>query len=69
MPEDIRYLVLRYCYWKGTYEMFRKQSDRGWLHSKDGTVKIPIEPLNRTETVKFCGYTLSLKIGGRKRKS
>lgn len=44
--------------------MFRKQSDRGWLHSKDGTIKISLTPLNRTETVKFCGYTLSVEIGG-----
>lgn len=66
VPEDIKYLVLRYCYWKGTYEMFREQRKRGWLHSKDGTIKIPIEPLNRTETVKFFEYTLAVEISGTK---
>lgn len=66
VPEDIRYLVLRYCYWKGTYEMFREQSDRGWLHPTDGTIKIPIEPLGRTEKVKFFEYTLAVEIGGTK---
>jgi len=66
VPEDIRYLVLRYCYWKGTYEMFREQSKCGWLHPKDGTIKIPIEPLNRTETVKFFDHTLAVEINGTK---
>ncbi len=67
VPEDIRYLVLRYCYWKGDEETYSRQShsDNG-LHSKDGTIKIAIEPLNRTEKIKFYGYTLSVEICGTK---
>jgi len=32
--------------------------------TKDGTIKIPIEPLGRTETIKFCDYTFSVNISG-----
>jgi hypothetical protein len=61
--EDIKYLVLRYCYWKGDNERLRN-SAREILVSKDGTIKFALEPLNRTETVHFFGYTLSIQIGG-----
>lgn len=62
VPEDIKYLVLRYCYWKGETDKLYKPDEL--IYSKDGTVKIAIEPLNRTEDVSFFGYTLSVEIDG-----
>lgn len=62
VPEDIKYLVLRYCYWKGEG---RKLWD-DTIYSQDGTIKIALEPLNRIETVKFFGYTFSVEIAGTK---
>lgn len=63
VPEDIKYIVLRYCYWKGKTTKLRRSS---YLFSQDRTVKLKLEPLNRTETVKFCGITLNMEIGGTK---
>lgn len=60
VPENIRYLVLRYAYWKGQ----QKQNDT--VYSKDGVIKLAIEPLNRKETVPFFGYTFSVEFGGSK---
>lgn len=62
VPEDIKYLVLRYCYWKGN----KIKLKRGTLFSQDRTVKLALEPLNRTETVKIFGITLYVEIGGTK---
>lgn len=64
--EDIKYLVLRYCYWKGAHKMLEEQYNHGCMRSKDGTIKIAIEPINRTENVPFFGYTLSVEIAGAK---
>ncbi len=66
VPEDIKFLVLRYCYWKGDSDTLVEQLHNGCIHSLDGTIKIPIEPLGRTETVAFCGYTLSVEFSGTK---
>ena len=63
VPEDLKYLVLRYCYWKGNSVKLRRRS---YLYSQDRTVKLALEPLNRIETVNFCGITLYAEIGGTK---
>ncbi len=60
VPEEIKYLVLRYSYWKGETDKLYKSDE--FICSKDGTVKIAIEPLNRTEAVPFFGYMLSVEI-------
>ena len=60
VPEDIKYLVLRYCYWKGN----KIKLKRGTLFSQDRTIKLALEPLNRTETVKIFGITLYAEIAG-----
>lgn len=62
VPEDVKYLVLRYCYWKGT----RTKLKGKYLFSQDRTIKLELEPLNRTETVKIFGITLYLEIAGTK---
>ncbi len=62
IPEDVKYLVLRYCYWKGEY---RKLYDNN-LFSKDGSLKLELFPLGRTETVDIFGYTFSVEFGGTK---
>ena len=61
VPEDIKYLVLRYCYWKGETKKVGR-----YLYSQDRTVKLKLEPLNRTETVKIFGITLYAEIAGTK---
>lgn len=62
VPEDVKYLVLRYCYWSGkSGKRYNKD-----IYSKDGTIKIAIEPLNRAETVPFFGHTLLVELGGTK---
>ena len=60
IPEDIQYFVLRYAYWKG------EEKPDDFQYSKDGVIKLAIEPLNRTEEIKFFGYTLSIEFGGSK---
>lgn len=62
VPEDIKYLVLRYCYWKGKYENRWKDDN----FSQDGTVKLSIFPLNRRETVHIYRYTFVVEFGGTK---
>jgi len=52
--------VLRYSYWKGETDKLYKPDE--FICSKDGTVKIAIESLNRTEAVPFFGYMLSVEI-------
>lgn len=64
VPEDIKYLVLRYCYWKGETDKLHMPEE--FICSKDGTKKIAIEPLDRTEAIPFFGCTLSLEFGGTK---
>lgn len=36
------------------------------MYSKDGTIKLAIEPFNRTEKVSFFGHTLLVELGGNK---
>lgn len=60
VPDDIKYVVLRYCYWKGKES--KLQND--YLFSKDGTVKLALFPLERVETVRLCGNTYSVAFGG-----
>ncbi len=62
VPEDIKYIVLRYCYWKGE----TKKVSGHYLYSQDRTIKLSLEPLNRTETVKIFGITLCAEIAGTK---
>ena len=62
VPEDVKYLVLRYCYWKGK----RTKLCGEYLFSQDRTVKLALEPLNRSETVKIFGITLYVETGGTK---
>ncbi len=68
VPEDIKYLVLRYCYWKDKTEKlntcYAYKSNE--LYSKDGTIKLAIEPQNRTEKVSFFGHTLLVEFSGNK---
>ena len=64
VPEEIRYLVLRYCYWKGKTEKLYRQN--AFLYSKDGTIKIALEPLGRTERITFFEYILLVEIDGTK---
>lgn len=62
VPEDTKYLVLRYCYWKGN----KAKLAGSYLFTQDRTIKLSLEPLNRTETVMFYGITLYAEIGGTK---
>ncbi len=66
VPENIKYLVLRCCYWKGeTKELNTFYADKyNELYSKDSTIKLSLNPLNRCEKVKFYGYTLQIDFGG-----
>ena len=65
VPEPIKYLTLRYCYWQGETDKLH-MPDEEFIYSKDGTKKIAIEPLGRTERISFFGYTLSVDISGTK---
>ena len=62
VPEDIKYIVLRYCYWKGEKIQLYDES----LFSQDRTIKLPLDPLNRTETVNLFGIPLIVEINGPK---
>lgn len=62
VPEDIKYLVLRYAYWKG--KRINLYDER--LLSQDRTIKLALEPLNRTETVNIFGIILHVEIAGTK---
>lgn len=67
VPEDIKYLVLRYAYWKGRSEIIHHGGyGKEMQYSKDGVIKLALEPLNRCETVPFFGYTLLVEFGGTK---
>ena len=59
VPEKIKYLVLRHCYWKGDKRRLKK-----FLFSKDGAIKLPLLPLGRMETVTLFGHTMSVFFGG-----
>ncbi len=58
VPEDIKYIVLRYCYWKGEKIELYDES----LFSQDRTIKLRLEPLHRTETVSLYGIPLIVEI-------
>ena len=62
VPEDIKYIVLRYCYWKGEKIQLYDES----LFSQDKTIKLALEPFNRTETVNLFGIILYVEISGTK---
>ncbi len=62
VPEDIKYIVLRYCYWKGEKIELYDES----LFSQDRTIKLALEPLGRTETVNLFGIKLFIEINGPK---
>lgn len=62
VPEDIKYIVLRYCYWKGEKIQLYDES----LFSQDRTIKLALEPLNRTEAVNLFGIKLLVEIAGTK---
>ena len=62
IPEDIKYIVLRYCYWKGEkIELYDEE-----LFSQDRTIKLALEPLGRKETVNRFGIPLIVEINGPK---
>lgn len=62
VPKDVKHLVLRYCYWKGEDEKLWDDE----LFSRDGTVKLDVFPLDRTEKIRLFGYTLLIEFGGTK---
>ncbi len=62
VPEDIKYIVLRYCYWKGKKIQLYDES----LFSQDRTIKLALEPLGRTETLNLFGIKLFVEITGTK---
>lgn len=64
VPEDIKYLVLRHCHWKGRTEVLWNTEE--YIFSKDGIVRLPIYPLGRTEQVKLFGRNLLIDFGGTK---
>ena len=64
IPADIKYLVLRYCYWRGTEDELCRQFQNACMHSKDGTKKLPLYPLGRMERVKLFGKNMSVVFGG-----
>lgn len=72
VPEDIKYLVLRYCHWIGKNEALYEviynidEEDKEYRFSKDGIVRLPLEPLGRTERVEILGRTLQIDFGGKK---
>ncbi len=60
VPEKVKYLVLRHCYWKGDKRTLKKK----FLFSKDGAIKLPLFPLGRTKIVTLFGHTMSVTFGG-----
>ena len=53
---------MRYCYWKGA----KKKLANERLFSQDRTIKLALEPLNRTEKVNIFGIILYVEISGTK---
>ncbi len=62
VPEDIKYFVLRYAYWKGD----RDDLEEYEFYEQNRTKKFALEPLNRTETVSLYGIPLIVEINGPK---
>lgn len=62
VPEDVKYFVLRYAYWKGD----RDDLEEYEFYEQNRTKKFALEPLNRTETVNLFGITLFVEIKGPK---
>lgn len=62
VPEDTKYIVLRYAYWKGDRDVL---TDYEFLE-QNRTKKFALEPLNRTETIDIFGVPIIVKINGPK---
>lgn len=62
IPEDTKYIVLRYAYWKGDREIL---TDYEFIE-QNRTKKFALEPLNRTETIDIFGIPIIIKINGPK---
>ncbi len=62
VPEEIKYLVLRYSYWKGSINC--KPSDT--KYTKDGTIKIPLGTEEKSKVIRFFEMNLELVFGGSK---
>ncbi len=62
VPEEIKYLVLRYAYWKGYPYLTMLQTQ----YSKDGTIKIPLDTEEKTKIIRFFEFNLELVFGGSK---
>ncbi len=62
VPEKIKYLVLRYSYWRGRES--RKPNDT--QYTKDGTIKIPLDTEEKSKIIHFFEYTFELVFGGSK---
>lgn len=60
VPEKTKYLVLRYCYWRGD----KRKLASDFLFSRDGSIKLPLFPLGRTEQLTLFGHTMSVVFGG-----
>lgn len=61
VPEKIKYLVLRYCYWKGTYDKLYDD----YLFSREGSLRFALFPLGRTETFTLFNHTFTIEFGGK----
>lgn len=61
VPEDIKYVVLRYCFWRGKKE---KLDSDDYLYSKDGTIKLELFPLNRIIAMPFFEDMLAVEFSG-----
>ena len=64
IPKEIKFLVLRYCHWKGTADQLSKQFLDACMHSRDGTKKLALFPLGRTEKIRLFGRMISVYFGG-----
>lgn len=62
IPDDTKYIVLRYAYWKGDRDVL---TDYEFLE-QNRTKKFALEPLNRTETIDIFGVPIIVKINGPK---
>ena len=58
-PENVKYIVLRYSYWRG-----EKEKLKHFLFSKDGSIKFPLFPLGRSEKISLYGNPLLIEFGG-----
>lgn len=62
VPEDIKYFVLRYAYWKGNKDDLEEYE----FYEQNRTKKFVLEPLDRTETVNLFGIPLIVEMNGSK---